>query len=92
MILKEMLDKAKGYLVRRQQAYRAVFSEESQASKRVLKDLAKFCRANESTFHGEQRIHAVLEGRREVWLRIMKHTKLDTDQFWKEYGREDLDD
>lgn len=39
----------------------------------VKEDLAKFCRANESCFHPDARVHAVMEGRREVWLRIKQY-------------------
>jgi hypothetical protein len=50
----------------RQEAYRAIPVE-------ALLDLAEFCRANESCFHEDPRMHAALEGRREVWLRIQEH-------------------
>jgi len=43
---------------------------------RVLADLAEFCRARETTFHTDERAHALLEGRREVWLRINKYLNL----------------
>ena len=36
----------------------------------ILSELAHFCRAFETCFHADPRIHAALEGRREVWLRI----------------------
>jgi hypothetical protein len=36
----------------------------------VLRDLRKFCRADYSCFDADPRVHAVYEGRREVWLRI----------------------
>lgn len=52
----------------------------------VLEDLAKFCRAHETTFHADPRIHAVLEGRREVWLRIQQHLNLSDDQLWGIFG------
>lgn len=86
-MLKEALEKTKSFLVRRQQAYQQTFSPESVFTKLVLEDLAKFCRANDTTFHPDSRMNAVLEGRREVWLRIQQHTKLDPDQLWKTYGR-----
>lgn len=53
----------------------------------VLADLAKFCRANQSTFHADPRVHAVAEGRREVWLRITQHLNLTDDQLWRMYGQ-----
>jgi hypothetical protein len=43
----------------------------------VLGDLRDFCRARESTFEEDPRLHALLEGRREVWLRIAGHLHID---------------
>ena len=40
------------------------------SGERVLKDLARFCRAATSTYDDDPRRHAFREGRREVWLRI----------------------
>lgn len=45
----------------------------------VLADLAKFCRATEPCWHPDPRTHALLEGRREVWLRIQKHINLPAE-------------
>lgn len=45
----------------------------------MLADLSKFCRANESTFHVDPRVHALLEGRREVFLRIMNFLSVDSE-------------
>jgi hypothetical protein len=83
-------EKVLRFFRRRRVAYAYVFNPESEATKIVLNDLAKFCRANSTTFHSDPRVHAVLEGRREVFLRIMHHTQLDPDQFWKEHGRDDI--
>lgn len=90
MKMNEILEKTKAFLNRRQAAYRQVFSQESESAKLVLKDLADFCRAQDTTFHTDDRLHAALEGRREVWLRIEKHLELDTKTLWKTYGRKDL--
>lgn len=68
-------------------AYIQVFNPENIYTKDVLKDLARFCRAHETAFSPDPRIHAVLEGRREVWLRIEKHLKLDSETFWALYGK-----
>lgn len=46
----------------------------------VLRDLARFCRADDTCFNEDPRIHAVLEGRREVWLRIQHHLNLSSEQ------------
>lgn len=83
-----MLHKVRDLLVTRQQAYREVFRP-NIFSERVLKDLGRFCRVSDSTFHADPRMHAVLEGRREVFLRISKHLNLDTNEFLKLYGVND---
>ena len=90
-IFSEAIEKTKSFLFARQQAYQQVFNPESVFAKRVLGDLAKFCRAEESSFHQDPRIHAVLEGRREVWLRIANHMNMTPDEIWKQYGRSDLE-
>lgn len=67
-------------LQNRQRAYLDTFK--GVPAEEVLKDLAKFCRAEESTFHADPRMHAVLEGRREVWIRIQKHLRLNVDDVY----------
>lgn len=80
-----VLQKAKEFLFGRQLSYLRTFDEKNRDAQAVLKDLAKFCRANEPTFHTEERVHAMLEGRREVWLRIQQHLQLDEEDLWKLY-------
>lgn len=46
----------------------------------VSNDLRRFCRADASAFHPDARVHAVLEGRREVWLRIQQFSELTTEE------------
>lgn len=46
----------------------------------VLADLGRFCRADEPCWSEDQRHHARLEGRREVWLRIQQQLKLPTEE------------
>jgi hypothetical protein len=75
------IKEAKGYLARRRTAYVKTF--DGTFSDEVLQDLAKFCRAHESTFHPDPRVHAALEGRREVWLRIEQHLKLSDEDLWR---------
>jgi hypothetical protein len=79
-------DKTLGLLTLRKQAYQQTFNKESVAVQRVLKDLAKFCRANITTFHPDSRMHAHLEGRREVWLRITQHLQLTPEELLKILG------
>lgn len=81
----ELVDQVIGYLRARAHAYRVTFV--GPKADEVLADLAKFCRATESTFHVDSRAHAVAEGRREVWLRIQHHLKLSDDDLWKRYGQ-----
>lgn len=79
-----LLQQAQQFLGRRRTAYVKTFS--GAFGEEVLQDLAKFCRAHESTFHADPRAHAVAEGRREVWLRIQRHLQLDDETLWRLYG------
>lgn len=72
------------FLKRRKIDYQLTFS--SPAGERVLEDLARFCRATETCFHADPRLHAVAEGRREVFLRIAGHMNLTTDQLYLLYS------
>lgn len=63
--------------------YQQVFNKRSPHTHAVLKDLAKFCRAHESTFLPDARAHAVLEGRREVWLKITENLNLTVDELYE---------
>lgn len=79
-----IIDKLRSLLFRRKQDYCLTFS--GPVADRVLADLAKFCRGRESTFHEDARLHAVLEGRREVWLRITNHLDLTNEQLARIYN------
>lgn len=79
-----MIEQAREFLRSRGQAYRHVFK--GVYSTLVLEDLAKFCRANESTFHADPRVEGVLQGRREVWLRITTHLNLTEDELWSHFN------
>ena len=50
------------------------------AGQAVLRDIGLFCRAQQTCFHPDPRMHALLEGRREVWLRIQAHLNLSEAQ------------
>lgn len=78
MSFRQLTQRALRILTRRG-AYRACFHGDTQVptaeGRAVLKDLAKFCRAYESTVmvgpEGyDSHATAVAQGRREVWLRI----------------------
>lgn len=82
--LKAWVEKARGFLKQRQTAYQRTFAGVS--GEIVLRDMAKFCRAHDTTFHLDERASAVLQGRNEVWLRIQQHLKLTDEQLWHLYG------
>lgn len=73
-------------LFNRRNAYNAVFKEGGELTengRRVLRDLAKFCRAHDTVTQVSPITRQVdplatlqAEGRREVFLRIMWHLKL----------------
>lgn len=82
---------ARRILSERQLAYKRVFGnddpENPDPSKAmVLADLGRFCREFETTFHQDPRVHAALEGRREVVLRIRDYLVLSLDELLKKYG------
>lgn len=72
------------YLRFRKRNYQLAFM--SPAGQDILIDLAKFCRAGETCFHPDPRLHAVAEGRREVWLRIQNHLHLSSEQLYQIYS------
>lgn len=80
-----MIDLIKDFLRTRGQAYRKTFK--GIYGERVLVDLARFCRAGESTFHSDPRVEGVLQGRREVWLRITKHLNMTEDELWSHFNQ-----
>lgn len=78
-----LLERAREFLNQRRNAYRRVFHlENNRDVALVLADLAKFCRAHESTFHPDERTHALLEGRKEVFNRIQQHLNLTEEELW----------
>jgi hypothetical protein len=76
--------KIKDYLISRKQSYAKTFK--GVYGERVLDDLAKFCRANNSTIHSDPRMEMVLQGRREVWLRIAAHLNMTDKEAWKHFN------
>lgn len=69
-----------GFMDQRKRAYQLTFQPMQPANVAVLHDLARFCRAHESTFHPDPRVAANLDGRREVYLRIVNHLGLTVEQ------------
>jgi hypothetical protein len=68
---------------RRKQAYVHTFKIEDRFASDVLADLTRFCRGNQSTFHENQRMNDVLQGRREVLLRICDHIDMDEMELYR---------
>ena len=85
-----MLEQAKQWLRNRSLAYQRIFLGHGTDTDLVLSDLAKFCRASETTFHADPRLSDVLIGRREVWMRIQMHLRLTDEQLWELYGNKRL--
>lgn len=83
-----MLRKPEGLrekLQARQDEYKAVFSGVN--GQEVLKDMARFCRANSTcVVPGDRDATLVLEGRREVYLRILDHIEMSPEDLWLKYG------
>jgi hypothetical protein len=80
-----LIQRMRDFLSARRTNYVRTFS--NPPGQEVLIDLAKFCRAFESTFHPDPRVHAVMEGRREVWLRIQQHLQLTDAELWAKFGQ-----
>lgn len=85
--LRDVATETERLLRARQTAYHRVFSGSGSADDvvAVVRDLARFCRASNSTFRADAREHAQLEGRREVWLRIRDHLDLPFDELMQRY-------
>ena len=82
------------YLDRRRRAYASVFAKghtDQEDIDIVLNDLAFFCRAFSPTFNPNDGDHAetlmkIKEGRREVYQRILDHTRLSRDTLFLKYA------
>lgn len=82
--------KAQQYLASRAKAYQRVYLGTGIDGLIVLEDMAKFCKAHETTFHLDPRVSNILQGRHEFWLRVQQHLKLTDEQLWKMYGNPTL--
>lgn len=70
------------FIRRRRRDYQLTFKQ-SIPGQNVLQDLAKFCRANQTcVIPGDPVLTGILEGRREVWLRISNHINLTDEQLY----------
>lgn len=69
----------------RKQGYKNTFKEDDRFARVVLADLSRFCRANKSTFNTDPRIDALMQGRREVWLRIAEHLNMSETELYDRF-------
>lgn len=70
------------FLRRRRKDYQLTFKQ-TVYGQNVLQDLAKFCRANETcVIPNDPVLTGILEGRREVWLRIANHIHLTDKELY----------
>lgn len=82
------------FLEQRKRAYQVAFGNPAGAA--ALDDLAMFCRATESCVVAARGypldLHRtlVVEGRREVYLRIREHLDLTTEQLFELYAQRKL--
>lgn len=51
----------------------------------VLKDLMDYCQPLDGCWDADPRLHALYEGRRQVFLRIARYLYLNTDQLFTLY-------
>lgn len=65
----------------RRSSYQHTFN--TPAGRKVLADLRRFCRADIPTADvNNERTTYLLEGRREVWLRLQSHLQLTDDEVY----------
>jgi len=79
------VDQKKALIQERRKAYRKVLGGNDASTRIVIEDLKRFCRFSKSCFDPDPRIHADLEGRREVILRITEYLELDVEQLYLIY-------
>lgn len=80
------------FIARRKTAYQLTFEKHQPANQEVLADLAQFCRAAETTLvsGADNRLDTerslVLQGRREVWIRLQNHLNLSPADLYRLAG------
>lgn len=79
------VEKIKEEIRARKLAFQRCFRDGNASTDDVVimrRVLDRFCRKNRSTFHADQRLHALAEGRREVMLLIDDYTELTVDDLF----------
>ena len=72
-------------------AYNLTFNQ-SKASQQVMKDLGDFCHGWDTTFDKDPHISSRLQGRREVFLRIMNHLHMPEEKLMALYLNRPIND
>lgn len=80
---RQQVEATKARLFNRQKAYLVLFGSDNLAGREVLEDLIVFCRAKKSCVDPDDRLTLVLEGRREVYLRIMEHLESSSEELFR---------
>ena len=89
MAISEQAGRLFDFFKRRKTNYQLACNQ--PAMQEMLIDLAQFCRANETCVildkngRVDEAFTKILEGRREVWLRIQQHLNLSTQQLYMLY-------
>lgn len=81
----ELYQRTLDFLRLRKRAYQIAFP--NPKDNEVLKDLAKFCYANKISNHADLYRIGLVAGRREVWLRIQEHLRLEPDELHAIYNK-----
>lgn len=81
--------KAQQELRDRRDAYLRFFGGTGTANDKrlVMGDLRRFCRGGETPWDNDPRVHALLTGRFEVFMRIQDHLELTFDDLWERYSK-----
>lgn len=74
---------ARSRLATVQQSYQLCLG--SPAGKAMLEDLALMCRANESCFDPDARMHAYREGKRVAYIRLIDFRDMTIDELYAKY-------
>lgn len=82
MATKDAIRKTFEFIRGTKRDYQVTFGK-SPAAQRVLEDLARFCRANETVFHENPRLTDVLIGRNEVWKRVQDFLNLTSEDLYR---------
>jgi hypothetical protein len=81
-MLRATAERLKLFFKKRKIAYTRVFDAQSPFTRVVLSDLEKYCCAYQSTFHKDERVCLILQGRRDVFLRIAENLNLDLEDIY----------